>query len=223
MEYVASATADATGIYTLPFTRASDYLLLIGEESFAPLPFEDVKETAWYYDGVCYVVGHGLFEGLSETQFAPEQPMTRAMLVTVLHRLAGAPTPKGDEIPFVDIQGLTVWYGVPVLWASEQGIVEGNAQGQFCPQESITREQLATILYRYVQVQGNGAKPVDAQGLSAFVDVQEIQPYAREAMAWMVQQGLLQGTGEGKLLPQGNAQRGQVAVILQRYASLLGR
>lgn len=179
-------------------------------------PFQDVSADSWYYSSVEFVCANGLFVGVSDHSFQPEESMTRAMLVTVLHRLAGKPPGTGTS--FADVPKNS-WYTNAVLWAKGEGIVTGHGSG-FHPVDSITREQLVTMLFRYATTAGisiDGRK----KDLSGFVDRCSISPWADEAMEWAVATGLINGKPGNCLDPQSIATRAEVAAILQRFAENL--
>ena len=177
------------------------------------LPFTDVKEGDWYYESVAYVFQQGLMTGTSDTAFSPNLTTTRGMIVTILYRMEGSPEAPGWA-PFADVpQGK--YYAHPVAWAAWNGIVNGKTATTFAPEEHITREQLAAILYRYAKFKGYD---VSAQGdLSQFTDRGKIRAYALEAMSWANAEGMITGKGKGILDPGGPATRAQVAAILQRF------
>ncbi len=171
--------------------------------------FKDVKRSAWYYDYVARAVYEGLFGGVSEKEFAPESTMTRAMLVTVLHRLAGKPDVT-DPTPFTDVQAGT-WYDAGVRWAYQTKIVNGMSASKFGVTSNVTREQLTTMLFRYAQHYG-----IDTTGradTSGFKDHAKVSAYARDAIAWAVAEGIVSGDGTN-LMPQGNATRAQCAKMM---------
>ena len=177
--------------------------------------FTDVSETAWYKNSVDYAVEHGLMNGTGTNTFEPESTMTRAMLVTVLWRYANAPKPGAN--PFTDVPN-GKWYTDAVAWAAENGVVNGVGDGKFEPDGSVTREQMATILYRYAQKVGiDTSKHTE---LSAFPDASRVSAYARAPMQWIVAEGVIGGSrenGQDWLNPQGNATRAEVATILMRF------
>ena len=177
--------------------------------------FTDVSETAWYKNSVDYAVEHGLMNGTGTNTFEPESTMTRAMLVTVLWRYANAPKPGAN--PFTDVPN-GKWYTDAVAWAAEKGVVNGVGDGKFEPDGSVTREQMATILYRYAQKVGiDTSKHTE---LSAFPDASRVSAYARAPMQWVVAEGVIGGSrenGQDWLNPQGNATRAEVATILMRF------
>ena len=175
------------------------------------LSFTDVQPTDWFAEAVDFVVAQGLFAGISETEFGPNVEMSRAMLVTVLYRLSGE-TSNGDS-GFTDVPA-DAWYSAAVAWAKEAGVVSGISETAFAPNQPITREQMATILYSYANAQvGEDAKTA----LAAFTDAGNISSYATIPMSWAVEQGLLSGVGNQTLEPQGVATRAQVATILRQF------
>ena len=179
-------------------------------------PFQDVSADRWYYSSVEFVCANGLFVGVSDHSFQPEESMTRAMLVTVLHRLAGKP--HGTGTSFSDVPENS-WYTDAVLWAKGEGIVTGHGSG-FHPVGSITREQLVTMLFRYATTAGVSTDGRE-KDLSGFVDRCGISPWAYEAMEWAVATGLIDGKPGNCLEPQSVATRAEVAAILQRFAENL--
>lgn len=177
------------------------------------IEFIDVKETAWFYTNVKYVVDNNLMKGISETEFAPSNTLTRAMLVTVLYRNTGEPA-VNEIIPFADVD-MGSYYANAVSWAKQNGIVSGVTENEFAPDSNITREQIATILFRYAQYKGMEAITL-GENLH-FVDSDEISEYAISAMNWAVGKGLMKGKSETTLNPKDNATRAEIAAILQRF------
>ncbi len=176
---------------------------------------QDVSLAAWYHNAVDYVLENGLMNGMSATTFEPETSMSRAMLVTVLWRFAGSPI-EGEN-NFTDVPD-GQWYTDAVAWASHNGIVGGVGDNQFAPNGNITREQLATILYRYCNA--NGIDTSNEAILSSYPDCDKISSYAIRPLAWAVAEGLINGievNSRVHLQPQGNATRAQVATILMRF------
>ena len=176
-------------------------------------PFTDVKEEDWFYEAVKYVVQKGLFAGTSETTFEPNLTMTRSMLVTVLYRLAGSPEVEGTS-KFSDVAP-NAYYTDAVIWATQNGIVGGYDNGQFGTNDPVSREQMATILYRYAQHMEYDVSLV--KGLNDYTDSNQVSSYAVRAMQWAVANGIINGTSSTTLSPQGSATRSQVAVILMRF------
>lgn len=178
------------------------------------ISFSDVSPSAWYQEAVQFAVRRNLFQGISEHTFAPDMPMTRGMLVTVLHRLAGMPH-VNSAAPFTDSSG--EYYTDAVNWAVSAGIVSGMTPNSFSPHTQITREQLATILYRYaIQKQYQVS---ESQTLTGFLDAAQISPFAQEAMQWANAVQLIHGSSNQNLNPKSNATRAEVAAILMRFCS----
>ena len=180
-------------------------------------PFRDVTESDWFYDDVRFANQNGLFNGVEKDLFAPEEPMTRGMLVTVLWRLDGETAPK-TATTFTDVDA-NAYYADAVAWAAGSGIVNGVGGNKFDPEGNVTREQIAAILFRYASLKGvDTAARAD---LTAFPDAEKTSAYARDALSWAVAAELVKGTKEGSTIyldPQGSATRAQVAAILSRYA-----
>ncbi len=174
------------------------------------LPFTDVSSGEWYYDAVAYVYEKGLMDGTSAVTFDPGAVLTRAMTAQVLWNLAGSPAAPGGA-GFTDVAA-DAWYAGAVNWAAAQGIVAGYDTGAFGPEDAVTREQLAAMLYRYA-----GA-PEPTGGLDGFADKDAASGYAADALCWAVGEGLLTGKDGGRLDPAGTATRAEVAVILMRFA-----
>lgn len=183
----------------------------------AALPFTDVADTAWYADAVQYVYENGLMTGVSESEFAPNGTATRGQIVTILWRLAGSPV-VNYAMRYADMDE-GAWYGEAVRWAASTGVVTGYSESSFGPNDAITREQLAAILYRYVKTQGQGFTGMWYFPLR-YDDAASISSWAGEAMHWCVMKGLLNGTSETTLSPQLTATRAQLATILQRFCEL---
>ena len=206
-----AVTEQADGTYTFTMPNGQVTVTVTFEET--PLPFTDVTEGDWFYDAVRYAYETGLMDGVGDSLFAPNSETTKAQLVTILYRLAGEPEPGGDS-GFSDVAAGT-WYTDAVAWAAENGIVNGVSETEFAPGKDITREQLATILFRYAEAKGYD---VSARAdLSAYTDADQIQSYAAESVAWAVAEGLIQGFEDNTLRPAGNATRAQIATILMRF------
>ena len=187
-----------------------------GVTAIARFPFTDVVAGTWYYGAAAYAYNNGLFAGMTPTTFAPNATMTRAMLVSVLWRLAGAPAPKAPNT-FVDVPD-GAWYTDAVTWAAENGVVSGIGGSRFDPSGFVTREQTAEILYNYAHSKGYD---ISARAdLTAFPDAASVSGWAEEALSWANAAGLINGTvrdGQTILDPQGSASRAQVAMILMNY------
>ena len=179
-------------------------------------PFTDVSENDWFFNDVKFVYQNGLMNGTSATTFSPEGTTSRGMIVTILWRMAGSPDME-DKIwgyPFADVDA-TAYYGTAVYWARLNGIAGGYDDATFGPNDPITREQMAAILYRYAQYKGYD---VSAKAdLNKFTDADEISNYALEALQWANAEGLINGKGDGVLDPKGQATRAEAAAILMRF------
>ena len=187
-----------------------------GVTAIARFPFTDVVAGTWYYGAAAYAYNNGLFAGMTPTTFAPNATMTRAMLVSVLWRLAGAPAPKAPNT-FVDVPD-GAWYTDAVTWAAENGVVSGIGGSRFDPSGFVTREQTAEILYNYAH--GKGYDVSARADLTAFPDAASVSGWAKNALSWANAAGLINGTvrdGQTILDPQGSASRAQVAMILMNY------
>lgn len=178
--------------------------------------FTDVPGTAWYHGAVDYMVAYGLMQGTSSTTFRPHGTTTRAMLATILYRMEGCPV-VGADSGFRDVPAGT-WYSDAVTWASEKGIVVGYGNGSFGPHDTLTREQMAVLLYRYAGYQM--ADTTDRAPLGRFSDSGRISDWAYEAVSWAVAQGILMGSANGNavtLNPTASATRAELAAVLMRY------
>ena len=186
----------------------------------ADLPFTDVNPGDWFYQDVCEVYQRGIMNGVSDTRFSPQGNLSRAHVVTVLYRLDGSPEVSGssgfDDVP----EG---WYADAVTWAFQNGIVEGVSATRFNPNGNITREQIATILYRYY-VEYLGNSPSGYADLNGYIDGDETSAWAEEAVRWAVSVGLIEGisgTANGTILsPRGTSTRAQAAALLVRLIGL---
>ena len=174
------------------------------------MPFTDVAENAWYYDAVEYVYNHKLMNGTKTDVFAPERTLTRAMLVTILYRMAGSPEVTIDN-PFADVPA-GQWYTEAVLWGYENNIVKGLKADKFGPDSDVTREQMVTFLYRYAAYAGYDMT-VKAD-LSAYQDADTVSGYAVDAFAWAIGAGIVNGVTKDTLKPLGTATRAQVAKVI---------
>lgn len=176
--------------------------------------FDDVAKSAWYYKAVEYVAENGIMSGVSAREFAPNAGFSRAMLAQTLYAMSGKPAVKAEGT-FADVVA-NAWYADAVNWAAEKGYVSGLGDGKFAPDASVTREQMALILYRY-------AGSPDASGMAQkeFADSSSVNAYAADAIRWTVHEGLISGMENNTLAPQGTATRAQVATILMRFVESL--
>ena len=209
-------TENADGTYTFPMPNGQVTVTatFVQVEEPAPTePFVDVNEGDWFYDAVVYAYQNELMDGVGGNRFAPNSETTRAQLVTILYRLEGEPTVSGD-LPFTDVEA-GIWYTDAILWAAQNGIVNGVTDTTFAPGDEITRQQLVTILYRYAEAKGYDVSA--SADLSGYPDADQVQDYAQPAMAWAVAENIIQGMEDGTLKPAGNASRAQIATILMRF------
>jgi hypothetical protein len=193
-------------------------------------PFFDISLSDWFYSDVEYAYVNGLMTGVSATEFAPTAKLSRAMLVTVLYRYASASVgdgvldvPPSSSPAFSDVPS-NQWYSDAISWAAANGIVTGVGDNKFAPDEYITREQFATVLFRFAKEQwsvGSGQWSVDgdAGDLAAYTDIDDISFWATDALAWAVSSGIIRGDGGGSLNPQNTATRAEAAAMLRRFLS----
>jgi len=172
-------------------------------------PYWDVSETAWYFDAVRFVSVNSLMNGYGDGRFGPDVNLSRAQLAQILYNHAGRPAVTGAS-PFTDVVN-GEWYVNAITWAAAQGIVGGYGNGLFGPNDNITREQLAVILWRYA------GSPAATNKELNFIDAVEAGDFALDALRWAVENGILHGYGDGRLDPKGQATRAQVAAMLMRY------
>ncbi|MFA7502526.1 MAG: S-layer homology domain-containing protein [Anaerovoracaceae bacterium] len=201
----------ATGMATFETTHLSKYL--VGYSDAWYNPFEDVRTGDWFYDAVAFAANNQLFDGVSKTAFAPDQSMTRAMLAAVLHRAEGSPAATAAA-DFGDVES-GQWYSEAIAWATERGITKGYDSRTFGTNDSVTREQMAEILYRYAEY-----KKLDVSAradVSAFGDGSSISSWAEQGVLWAVSTGLIQGVSATKLAPSALSTRAQVATVLMRW------
>ena len=178
--------------------------------------FDDVAKSAWYYKAVEYVAENGIMSGVSAREFAPNAGFSRAMLAQTLYAMSGKPTVKAEGT-FADVAA-NAWYADAVNWAAEKGYVSGVGDGKFAPDASITREQMALILYRYA-----GSPDASGMVLREFADGDSVSAYAVDAIRWAVHEGLISGMENNTLAPQGTATRAQVAQILMNFHQKLDK
>ena len=178
------------------------------------MPFTDVKEGSWFYDAVAYVYEKGMMNGTSNTSFAPEGSTTRGMIVTILWRLEDQPS-ADIAAAFSDVKAGS-YYEKAVAWAAENNIVNGYSAAKFGPNDNITREQMAAILYRYAQLKKIDVSAGENTDLSSYTDAASISSYAVPSFKWACASEIIQGSG-GKLTPSGDATRAQVAAIFKRF------
>ena len=174
-----------------------------------------MAEDDWFHDAVAYVYENGLMTGTSATTFSPGTATSRAMMATLLWRLADSPS-VDYLMDFTDVEADT-WYTEAVRWAASEGIVEGYGNSRFGPNDTITREQMALMFQRYARWL---ERDVSARAeLDGYADADAVSAWALEAMEWAVAGGLISGTGGNMLSPQGSASRAETATLLTRFCS----
>lgn len=178
------------------------------------LPFTDVSEGSWYYDAVKFMYENGLMAGTGEDTFSPNMTTTRGMIVTILWRLEEKPQ-SAAAATFADVKPDS-FYSDAVRWAAEQGIVKGKTAASFAPDDPVTRQELAAILYRYAQLGGRGGI-LNGTEILRFPDTGEVADWAKEAMTWTVDREIISGRGNGLLVPKANSTRAEAASMLMRY------
>jgi len=183
------------------------------------LPLNDVPADSWYYPYIRYITENDIMQGSGNGNFAPNAHLTRAMFATILWRMAGEPSAADDEISLFDV-GAGEWYSEAIAWAYSVGIVQGSGAGTFIPNDPITREQMAVMLFRFAAL-GNRDMTVSANAAwNQFTDRGDVSDWAEEAMGWAVYTGLIIGTSPTTIHPQGTATRAQCATILMRFFAL---
>lgn len=189
---------------------------------YVPLPasgFRDVVAGDWYHDAVVHVVDKGLFNGMGNYLFQPYSAMNREMFVTVLYRLAGSPAVSGSS-SFSDVTDSSSWYYSAVLWATQNQIVNGMGDGSFGVGRALSREEMVTLLYRYAAFAGLDQTVENASALAAFADAEDVQSWAKEAMLWAVDKGIITGLSTTSISPGSSSNRAQVATVMQRMETV---
>ena len=214
---IGSSAADFTKIsIPLSYLPAADGGECPKDISCPMAPFTDLDTGAWYHDGVHWALDAGVMNGLDADTFAPDDPVSRAMLVTMLWRLEGKPAASG-QTAFTDVLPGR-WYTEAVCWAAEQGIVKGYNIRIFGPDDAISREQVSVILWRYASMQEDVSSGV-VDRLGQYLDAEKIAPWALPAMRWAVHTGLIQGVSDEFLSPKAGATRAQAAALLMRFSA----
>ncbi len=180
--------------------------------------FIDLDPNAWYNEGIEFVLSHGIMNGMSENVFGPDETTSRAMIVTMLWRLDGEPETDADN-SFEDVPE-DAWYAKAVSWASSNGIVNGYDAYTFGPDDFVTREQLAVMLFRYAAYKALGTAVPEDDVLAKFADADDISGWAEDATAWLVDIGVINGVSETELSPRTDTTRAQVATMLMRFYKL---
>lgn len=206
-------TYHSNGTYT--FTMPRDNVTVEAIFTVRDMPFVDVPGNAWYADGVRYVYAYGLMNGTGNWYFSPNRTTTRAMIATILYRIEGSPRVYGTS-QFGDVEANS-WYEDAVIWATQNDIVEGYNSKTFGPNDPITREQMAAMLYRYADYCGCDMSAGRYIDLSQYVDMDEISTYAIPALRWAVGEEIIEGRTGKRLAPTDTASRAEVAVMLMRF------
>lgn len=178
-------------------------------------PFDDIKGNEWFYDSVKYVVENKLMSGIAKNEFAPNNTLTRAMLVAVLYRNEGEPA-VDKSISFADVN-MNSYYANAVLWAKQNGIISGINETEFAPDENITREQIAAIMHRYAKYRNYDVTVGDDTNILSYEDAESISEYAMSSMKYVVGSGLIKGKSASTLNPKDYATRAEIASILHRF------
>ena len=212
---------DGRYTFTMPNGKVSADVTFAPEKQWTS-PFVDVPDNAWYYDAVKYVNENGLMAGTSGDTFSPDATTTRGMLVTILYRLEGSPNIENEiwGYPFKDVD-VNAYYATAVYWARMNGIVAGYSDELFGPNDTITREQMAAILYRYAQYKG--CDTTAKADLSKFADAAQVGSWAVDAIRWANAEGMINGTSDTTLSPKGSATRAQAAAILTRFCQKIAK
>lgn len=213
-EITSEKTADNKYSFTMP-TGAVKVKITFKDKAAGSGRFIDVADNAWYHDAVYFVADKGYFNGTSENMFSPDDPMTRAMFVTVIGRLAGVDASQYQTSNFSDVQAGS-WYAPYVAWAAEKGVVKGISETEFDPNGKITREQMAAMMYRYADFCGVNLTDASSALFDRFADKAAVSQYAEKAMIWATDKGIINGTEKG-LEPAADATRAQVAQIIKNY------
>ena len=203
---------------TVTFRQLSGVSDCPRDDSCPMAPFTDTDRNAWYHDGVHYCVEQGLMSGYGNGIFGPNNSLSRGMLVQILYNLEDQPTTSGKGV-FEDVPD-DAWYSDAVNWAASMGIVEGYGNGMYGPDDSILREQLAAILYRYAQYKGYDVSVGEDTNLLSYTDASKISEYAIPAMQWACGTGVIHGVTTSTLVPEGTATRAQAATMLMRFADI---
>ena len=211
LDFETSAQVASDGTASLRMTHASQYAIVIDDKSHA-LPFADLGENQWYEPAVRYAYTHDIMEGMSATTFQPNGTLSRAMAVQVLYNLEGQPA-VSDSTTFPDL--VEEWYKPAIAWAEQTGVVDGYEDGTFRPENAVTRQEFAQMMYNYAKYKGYD---LTAEGdLSQFPDGDSVQPWAETAMSWANGNALINGHDDGTLEPGGTTTRAQAASILMRF------
>jgi hypothetical protein len=214
----AASSAYLTSTFQSTYPISDEDYQVVNADTAWVMPFEDVPEGSYYYTPVAEMTERGLFEGVTSTSFQPGTSMTRAMLITVLWRMAGQPD-AGTNSGFQDVSASS-YYAQAVTWAASKGIAQGYTTTSFRPNQVLTREQLVTFLYRYAQAMGYSTSAYN--NLAKFTDVSKTSSYAIPSFRWAVGAGVIEGVSDTQLGGHMTATRAQGATMLYRFLSYYG-
>jgi hypothetical protein len=212
----------ADGVLSFALDSLSHVCVLDGEAAAVLLknPFTDITQNDWFYDNVLYVYRAGLMLGTASDTFSPKLGVTRAMVITMLHRMSG--DTGSYENTFLDVP-MGAWYEDAVAWAAAKGISDGLGGNRFAPDTKITREQLAVMLHRYAKYMGYDVSIGEDTNILSYNDAFDISEYAYAALQWTCGAGVMNGDNSGNLNPQGFATRAEAAAMLQRFLKNVAR
>ena len=221
-EIATTKKSDTSYTFTMPASAVTVKVAYVKDDAAVVEPttgFNDVADKDWFADAVKYVADKGMMNGTSKTTFGPNDSTTRGMIVTVLYRLENEPSAAAAS--FTDVVS-GQYYTDAVAWANANGIVTGYGNGKFGPNDVVTREQFAAILYRYAQYKKYDVSVGEDTNILSYADAQSISAYAIPAMQWACGAGIVNGSN-GKLNPQNNATRAEVAAMLMRYCEKVAK
>ncbi len=211
-----TGSVDAGGVLSFSTASLSTFVVMLASDIPVEYRFADIKAGEWYTKYVQYVYGNGLMTGSSDTTFAPSASLSRAMLVTVLYRMAGSPSSTAKS-SFKDVKDSSKWYYNAVAWASENGIINGYGDESFGIDDNITREQMAAIFYRYAKYKGYDVSAGDDINILSYDDSLQISEWAYPALQWAIGEGIITGTSSDRLSPAGTATRCEAAAVITRF------
>lgn len=186
-----------------------------------PTKFNDVSDKMWYAPAVAYCADNGYMSGTGNNKFDPNGKVSRAQMAQILYNFAGRPDMTNAENPFTDVKR-DAWYGSAVLFAKTTGIVNGTSSTTYSPNNYITREQVAVMLFGYYKASTGNTPSVDKSVLNSYTDKNMISSWAQDAIAWAIQNKIMSGTGNGKLDPKGTCTRAQLAQFIMNYCKAFG-
>lgn len=211
-------SADSSGAVTARLAKAQRELKSVPDleqEAHPPVwPFTDVSDTDWCYDAVAYVYERGIMNGYSQDTFGPQNRLSRAQLAQILYNLEGRPQTDSVSGSYGDLTP-GAWYEDAISWAVKSGVLSGYADGNMRPNQAVSRQQLAAMLYRYAQHKGSDVS--QSADLDGFQDRDQVAAYAQAPLQWAVAAGIVNGTSADTLSPNGSASRAQTAVMLMRF------